>query len=81
MKGVVKRYIENLTINDVKTYIKNKNYEVSEHDVNIIYNYIKEYCDDILDKKDGCMNKLKEQINPTTFNQLMDLYNKYKDYI
>ena len=77
----MKKFLMKKILSYIKTYAKNKNCIVSDHDIKVIYNYIKKYSDDLLNKKDDCFNELKNEINPDIFNQITDLYNKYKDYI
>ena len=80
MKEVIKKYINNLTIEDIKTYAKNKGCEVKEEECKIIYKYIKTYYEALLNKDDSCFNKLKEEISPDLYKSIIDLYDKYKDY-
>ena len=80
MKDVIKRYISNLTIDDIKTYAKNKGCVVKEEECKIIYRYIKTYYENLLNKDDSCFNELKKEINPDLYKIIVDLYNKYKDY-
>ena len=81
MKEVIKRYISNLTIDDIKTYAKNKGCVVKEEECKIIYKYIKTYYEELLNKDDSCFNKLKDEINTDLYKSIKNLYDKYKEYL
>ena len=81
MKYILKNYINKLTINDIKNYLDQNNYLVSDKDINTIYNYIKRYWEDIYNGNLECFNKIKKEVDYSTYNLIIDLYNKYKDYL
>jgi len=81
MKFILKNYINKLTINDIKNYAIKNNYIVSDKDINTIYNYIKRYWEDIYNGNLECFNEIKKEVDYSTYNLIIDLYNKYKDYL
>jgi len=81
MKFILKNYINKLTINDIKNYVIKNNYIVSDKDINTIYNYIKRYWEDIYNGNLEYFNKIKKEVDYSTYNLIINLYNKYKDYL
>ena len=82
MKNIIKKYIENLTIEDVKKFIDcHQEYNVSKSEINIIYKYIKEYWEDIIDNKQEVLNNLKKDVSENTYNEIIRLLEKYKKFM
>lgn len=77
-KELVKKYINILTINDIKSYALSKNTILSEKEAKIIYNFIKENYNNLLDKNDTSIELLKNKLNPNLYNKVLDLYNENK---
>lgn len=81
MKGLLKMYIANLTLDNTRKYI-NANYQnVSENDIEMIYYFIKNRWEDILKNDSDCWNDLKKEVNINTYNEAVKLYKKYEHYI
>ena len=80
-KNLIINYVKNLNKDDLYTFLKNSNLEVNDHDVDIIYNYIKENCRVILDDPLKHINIIKDKIDLSTYNILLNYYEKYKNFI
>lgn len=82
-KLLIYRYINNLSKDDILHYTKNKlNYSLEDNELDIIYLYIKRYYKEILNGNYiDILNNLKERIRPQTYNIILELLNKYKDFI
>lgn len=78
MKDIIKNYVNNLTIEDVTNFIHKSNYHIKEEEIKIIYKYIKNYCDDILNENPEVFNKFKQEVCDETYNEVIKLCNKYK---
>ena len=81
MKNVIKKYVENLCEEDVKNFIKKSNYQINDNEISIIYYYIKNYCDDILDGKQEVFEKFKKEVSTSTYLEVMRLCDKYKKWL
>ena len=81
MKDIIKNYVNNLTYNDVVEFIHRSNYHIKEEEIEIIYKYIKNYCDDILNENPDVFSKLKHEVCEETYNEVMKLCNKYKKFL
>lgn len=51
---------------------------ISDNEALIIYNFIKKHYNDLLNKNDQVLLKLKDQLRPQVYNNIIDLYNKNK---
>ena len=78
MKNVIKKYINNLTINDVKNFIEKSHYDICDDDANVIFYYIKHYPDEILNDKKEIFDKFKNEVSESTYKTVMSLCDKYK---
>ena len=78
MKNVIKKYIDNLTIEEIKTFIKKSNYDICDDDANIIYYYLKHYPDEILDDKKEIFDMFKKEVSDNTYQTVISLCDKYK---
>jgi len=81
MKYIIENYINKLSVNDIKNYFISNNYNVKDKDIYTIYRYIKLYWKDIYNKDISSLNKIKKEVDYSTYNLIIDLYNKYKDYL
>ena len=81
MNNIIKIYIKKLTKDDIKNYIDKNNYVVNDLEIDIIYFYIKNYYNEFFNDPEYILNKIKKDISINTYNILLDLYNKYKNYI
>lgn len=81
LKEIIKNYVSNLTIDDVYNFIHKSNYHIKDEDINVIYKYLKDYCDDILDENPEIFSKFHNEVCEETYNEVMKLCQKYKKYI
>ncbi len=79
MKELIKKYLNRLTIANLRNYARKNNIYVSEPELIIIYNFIMKYQDDLLNKNDQVLEILKDKINNPLYLYLSDLYQKNKD--
>jgi hypothetical protein len=85
-KYIIKHYIDKLRLIDVKNFISDNNYNVTDDELHIIYNTIKNDWYKLLygDYK-SVFNKIKSHFNKDTYNNMIELYhyykNKYKSYL
>lgn len=80
-KALIQKYINTITIEDIKNFaIKNK-MPISDNEALIIYNFIKKYYNEVLNKNDQIFLLLKDKVRPQVYNNIIDLYNKNKTKI
>lgn len=76
-KELVKKYINLLTENDIKKYATSKNENINDYESTIIYNHIKKYYQELLDKNTSSFNILKQNLRKDLFDKIVLLYNEY----
>ena len=80
-KKILISYTKNLKKSDIKNYIKNNNYSVSENEINIIYEHIQKYYNVIFDNPIKYIKMIKEKVSDDTYYLILELFDKYKNYI
>lgn len=78
MKNIIKNYINNLTLDEVKAFIEKSHYDICDDDAKIIFYYIKHYPDEILDDKKEIFEMFKKEVSDSTYQTVMKLCDKYK---
>ena len=71
-------YVKKLTVDDVKNFAKLKNINISDSEAIILYNYIKNHYQELLNNDSKIIKEIKDQINPNTFKEVYKLYLEYK---
>ena len=80
-KLLIYNYINKIKKEDIKQFSLNQNINLSNNELDIIYNYIKYDTDNILNNPDKILNEIKDKITIPVYNKILELYNKYKDFI
>lgn len=77
---IIKQYIDKLTVEDIIELCKGKNIKISEIDAEIVLETAKKHWIDFY-KGDPTpiMNKLKDQLDTSTYNKLLKVYLEYKN--
>lgn len=79
---LIKNYINNLKLKDMKLLLSKNNILLNENEDVILYKYLKTRSDDFFNGNiNNILNDLKKEVSPTTFNLIMEYYEKYKDYL
>lgn len=78
-KELALKYIKNLTPNDINNYAKSKNINLSNDEINIIFNFILNYYKDILNKNTSVFDKLKPKISNDLYNKIILIYEENKN--
>lgn len=86
MKNIfIKKYIDKLTINDIKNYCKQNNIVINDNELNIIYNYIKKNYITILENPNKTLDDASKLLSHNTYLNIKNLYliyrDKYKHYL
>lgn len=80
-KEFIKKYLKTLTIEDIKKYAYKQNETITNEETTIIYNHIKKYQNELLNKNTNSFSILKENLRKDLFNKIVLLYNEYNKYI
>ena len=80
IKNLINKYIEKLTINDIYEFASKNGITLKEYEANIIYSYTKKYWEVVVfSDHNPILRKVKDSLEPTTYNKLNELINFYKD--
>ncbi len=79
--NIIKNYTEKITKNDIINFSHKYNHELKEYEVNLIYNEIKNNLDNILLNSDLELHKIKDKLEYTTYLKILELKEKYINYL
>ena len=78
MNYLIKKYIENITEQDIYDFALKEGVTLLNNEVNIIYVYIKNYWQVFLnDDSTFIFEELKEKLRIEIYDKIVELYNKY----
>lgn len=80
-KNLIKNYIKNMSKEDIYNYIEKNGYDATNKEVDIIYNHIKTYYNELLETPLPYIRMLKDKISNDNYYLILELYNKYKNFI
>lgn len=80
-KLVIYDYIKKIKKEDIFNYGIRQGIEINNNDIDIIYDYINNRYNDIIDNTDSTLLEVKDKLNINTYNKLLELYDKYKYFI
>ena len=80
-RNIIMNYAKNLTKKDIYSFVKNNNIEVSEKDIDTIYNHIKTYYQVFFDDPIKYIKMLKGNVGDDIYYQILMFYDKYKNYL
>ncbi len=80
-KELIKKYIYLLQPQDIKNYADSKKIDLNLEEVMIIYNFIKTYYNELLEKNIEVFSMLEKQVRYDIYVKIIELYNYYKKYI
>lgn len=75
---MIKSYITGLSKEDLINYIENNNLDINKNDYDIIYYYIKNYYNEIINNDTKIFIQIKKEVNDNTYNTIINLYKKYR---
>lgn len=78
-RELAKRYIKILTPNDIKKYASSINIDLNSQEVNIIFNFLLLNYEELLNKNDKVLLKLKDKLSPNLYNTVISLYEENKN--
>lgn len=78
-KELAKKYIKRLTPQDIKNYASNLNIDLTNQEINIIFNFLLKYYEDLLNKNTSVFDKLKPLIREELYKKIILLYEENKN--
>ena len=80
-KELIKKNITKLTKEDIRKYALTKNQILTEKETTILYNYINNYYEELLNKNTTSFSYLKQNLRKDLFDTIIQLYNEYSKLI
>lgn len=80
-KLILINYANKIKRNDIIDFLDKQGIILDDYEVNILYNYIRNDIERMLDNPQGILYEIKEKVSNTTYLKILDLYNKYKYFI
>ena len=77
-KDIIKKYINLLTLDDIKRFADKEKIAYTDDEAIIIYNFIMYYYNDLLDENIKVFEHIKNKISPYLYKNLLHLYFDYK---
>ena len=77
-KEIIKNYITRLTKEDLKVFAYKNNITYTEEELDIIYSFILNNYNDLLNENIKVFEKIKNRISPNLYKRLLNLYIEYK---
>jgi hypothetical protein len=85
MKGLIKSYIDKLTINDLKDFSLKNNINLTDTEYEYLLNLVQNNFEDIIKNEDKYLNLVEKNINNEEFIKVKELFlyykNRYKGYL
>ena len=80
-KEFIKNNIHKLTKEHIYLYALKNNIKLCPKETEIIYNFIKENYNELLNKNTNILNQLQPYLRLELFNKIIQLYNDYIPYL
>lgn len=77
-KLVVYQYINKIKKEDIIKYGLKQGIVINDEETNLIYNYIKEDYERIINKPLEVINEIRDKISDVVYQKILELYDKYK---
>ena len=77
--NVIKIYIKKIKKDNLISFLNNQNIILNEEEIDYLYNVLKYDYEKILEEDAYLFNNIKSNINPNSYNKLIELFKRYKD--
>jgi hypothetical protein len=79
---LIKEYLKRLSLKDINDFANKNNMPLKQGEDKVIYDFIMNNWQEVY-KGDAnkAFNKLKDKVSPNTYNNVIALYNEFKDKI
>lgn len=74
---IIKSYVKKLTKDDIIKFAKKNDIILTNGELNLIYQSIKNNCDNILSNPELTLKEAQKKLNPNTYNKIYELYTIY----
>ena len=85
MKSLLKNYIETLTLDKLREFGEKNGINLNDTEYKFILDLVQGNFEDLLVNEDKYLNMIEQEINPTEFKKIKNLFleykNKYKGYL
>ena len=81
MYKLIEHYINKLTKEDIIEFSIKNDIILNNDELIYLYKIIKEKYKILLNGDTSIFNEIKDNININTYNKIIELYNKYKNYL
>lgn len=78
---IILKYMDKLTKEDINKYASSQDISLKDNELDLIYAYIKKYSRRILNEPLDVIDEIKDDLSDNVYNKLLELYDKYKDFI
>lgn len=78
---IVLKYMDILTKEDINKYALSQDVSLKSNELDLLYAYIKKYSKRILNEPLDVIDEIKDDLSDNVYNKLLELYDKYKDFI
>lgn len=78
-KVLLINYLNKLKKEDIYNYALTNQITLNNNELDIIYDYIKNRYNDIINNPVDILNEIKNKIDNKTYLLILNLYNKYQD--
>jgi hypothetical protein len=78
---IVLKYMDKLTKEDINKYALSQDVSLKSNELDLLYAYIKKYSRRILNEPLDVIDEIKDDLSDNVYNKLLELYDKYKDFI
>ena len=79
---LIRKYVLKLTEEDIEKFAKGKGINISDEEIKIVFMYIKNYWKEFLNgNPNELFLELKEKLSSEVYEEILNLYNKYKNKI
>lgn len=75
---MIKSYVKHLTKENLETFAQKNNIVYTKEELNIVYSFIQNHYEDLLEEKIEVFQMLKQKISPNLYKTLLSLYIEYK---
>ena len=78
---LIYQYINKIKKEDIRKYSLTQNINLTDNELDIIYDYIKNKASIVINNPEKIFDEIRDKISIPVYNKIMELYNKYKDFI
>ena len=80
-KQLILNYINKIKKEDINSFSLKQGISLTDNELNIIYDYLKNDSIRLLNKPLNVINEIKEKVNNNVYNKIIELYEKYKLFL